>query len=55
MYIIYKNTSVTPGKRADVKRLPTEIFRTLPSKTKTTDGGIICPNVPEDAITPVAI
>ena len=37
-----------------MKRLPTEIFSTLPRSTSTTDGGIIWPSVPEDAITPVA-
>ena len=51
----YKKTNVIPGSSADVKRSPTEIFNTLPSKTKTTDGGIICPRVPDEAITPVAI
>ena len=53
-YVIYKNTSVIPGSRADVNRFPTDIFNTLPSKTSTTYGGIICPNVPDEAITPVA-
>ena len=42
-YVIYKNTSVIPGSRADVNKFPTDIFNTLPSKTSTTDGGIICP------------
>ena len=37
-----------------MNRSPTEIFSTLPRRTRTTEGGIICPKVPDDAITPVA-
>ena len=37
-----------------MNRFPTDTFKTLPKSTRTTDGGMICPRVPDDAITPVA-
>ena len=42
------------GKTAEINRFPTDTFKTLPKSTRTTDGGMICPRVPDDAITPVA-
>ena len=55
LHILYKKDQSIFLSVHEVKRSPTEIFNTLPSKTKTTEGGIICPRVPDDAITPVAI
>ena len=54
IYRRYKKTKISPGNNAEVNKFPTDTFKTLPSKTRTTDGGIIWPRVPDDAITPVA-
>ena len=45
---------IRPGITAPRNRLPTETPNWSPSTTSTTLGGMICPKVPEAAITPVA-
>jgi hypothetical protein len=49
-----KPASTTPGKNAPRNRSPTDTPIWSPRITSTIDGGMIWPNVPEDAITPVA-
>ena len=41
IYRRYKKTKISPGNNAEVNKFPTYTFKTLPSKTKTTEGGII--------------
>ena len=54
MYKMYILTNKPPGIIAALNKSPTDTFSTEPNKTKTTEGGIICPRVPVLAITPVA-
>ena len=45
---------MNPGARAPMNRSPTGTPMTSPSRMSTMDGGMICPRVPEAAMTPVA-
>jgi hypothetical protein len=50
-----RKTRIKPGNIEAMKRVPIGTFKTLPRRTSTILGGIICPKVPEAIIIPVAV